>query len=589
MAPRCSNKRKAAASPAAAPASKKTKSQATPETAAKNPKTARGRLHKPHADTPDAATPAQNYIDALPDELLLCVLEHLDVQLMAVPRLQMFKHLSLTSRRLAQLSNNFLYRDFNANDTRHPGKFVRTIIGNSDLASRVKTMAWDLGTFKPFHLFTPSSADKRILRESLKQLQIADRSSWVEKYSVFRFSNLCEIALLHTPNLRRLIIHNEPVMRDLSLGNDRPIQPIESNSNTVGHMQLLKDAALGTPKGLSPVYAHLHSIHVCMGQVQLATVLPLFRLPSLRRLSLAGLNSSQSLSTDYLSSVLPEDSSSVNDLALRNSCLYSADLSQIIAGCRELNNFIYVYNHPPYQPVVPDISYPALKTALEKHKNTLEILDVDDESVSSDIIEPNNRGHIGSFKDFKNLICLGIPMEAFEALKEPPPDFSADVDVVAGLGELLPHGLHRLSLTIFDQEEENQYCSSSLLLLHHEYRKYIPHLVSVEVKGHKLVYMKFVDFSLPRLHFSADGISFSITQEGTDVFDLDYSSDEDSLAGFDASDLDSLDHEILHDMFDYGFSDGEIDFYEEEDFMDAMADMEEETGEQFWGAMTPHF
>lgn len=509
---------------------------------------------------------APSYIDNLPDEILLVVLEYLDASyIYCVERIRQFQHICLTTRRLNRLSNNFLYEEFDSRYWRHPAKFLRTIIGNTDLASRVKTLYWAFDMENPHYtdVYEPTSAEQRHLRESLKRLNIStDRAELVDRYRKGDLGQLLKLAMLHTPNLRYLIVDdNTPSYRHV------PRICYQEKS----YLQLLGNAAQGTPVGNSPLYTHLHSLHIRMGDMWPEDLFPIFRLPSLRKIHIAGINW-KGAPPDHELLMGLADTANVTDLMITESFADTQTLTHLIAACRSLKKFGYIYKIPPDLFPVPRISYAELGKALQKHKRSLEMLDLEDQSDRTmDALTEQDCGFLGSFDDFDKLVYFGAPMESFEPLLEAPAEISEEVDEddeyipFAHLARALPKSLLHLSLTIFEDEEQSDFCSESLRMLHKTYQRDLPHLHKIEVRAHKLVYLRSVDFWSPKTKFLRSGVHFSVTQDGVLEEDVVYSDDEDTITDSDLydSEFDSLEDETMgHGLLDI---DSEIDEDDDEE------------------------
>ena len=161
----------------------------------RQPATKRAKA-KAHKEAPTSTTSAANdkpsYLEELPDEVLLLTLEYVPLQ-----DRKTYYNLSLTSRRLNGVANEFLYSKFQSFSA-PPLKFLRTIIANPELAARVKILTWDFvsPTGRRGSVPKPSSGDSRLLRESLKRLDVpaADRAGWTRLYSRGDWSSLLEVS-----------------------------------------------------------------------------------------------------------------------------------------------------------------------------------------------------------------------------------------------------------------------------------------------------------------------------------------------------------------------------------------------------------
>jgi hypothetical protein len=215
MPPKTSLKRKAA--PVAETTAKRSKNATTPTTSQSDLEKRTLLMTRPPkdevcsrniaADVSSSTAPA--YLDMLPDELLLMVLEHF--KSLNLPfRSSVLRKLCLTNRRLNKLANSYLYEDFDQRFCRHPSKFVRTVVANGDLAARVMKMSWEYAMEDgiPRGSGVRTSAEIRALRESLKRLDVQDTTALVDQYHQGHPSQNFKIALLHTPNVRILNVYD---------------------------------------------------------------------------------------------------------------------------------------------------------------------------------------------------------------------------------------------------------------------------------------------------------------------------------------------------------------------------------------------
>ncbi|KAF2705970.1 hypothetical protein K504DRAFT_460046 [Pleomassaria siparia CBS 279.74] len=510
-----------------------------------------------------AATPkspsslAPKCLTDLPDELLLQILEFRGAQLDErdyCGRNELFSNICLVSRRLNRLGNDFLYRSFESRlEHKYTAKFVRTIIANPALASRVKHIRWAFNTsaclYRPgLHTLTsrqedcppPDSKERRLLRQSLKSLEIPDRATWMDEYARGG-PNMLKILLLHTPNIQKLYVV------DYVTASPR-WEPHQKSA-----AQLLLGAASGNPIGLAPAFSHLQTLNLMMGSMSLVQVYPAFRLPSLQVLQLVG---GDRTTLDATQSAAKESfpASSVTTLRIFKSHMSSVALYELVRRCGPLRHFQFEYHHngTVHGRLPEKMSYSDVAKALQHHKQTIQSVILEDVS-NRDYIEllAYNRETLGSFRSFNKLEILSAPMEAFDITEEAPEDTSAvddedDYLPHSNLSAILPESLESLTLTIFEDEEHTDFCTESLRILQQSYRNTVPKLKSITVNAHIGVDTRCIDFWSPKMRFRNSGVLFKIEQAGLDHTDREYYDPYDTY-GYDSM-VDMSDFDIFSDL-----------------------------------------
>ncbi|KAH7135055.1 hypothetical protein B0J11DRAFT_151140 [Dendryphion nanum] len=514
--------------------------------------------------SPRVESPLEN----LPDELLLVILSHVGEDTRSAfsikSRRKTYYNLSLTSRRLNRAANDYLYEVFDCR-VEQSQPFLRTLIANPQLSLRVKSITWvsEYPWRNPPAAGKPSSSCTRILRERLKDMDIIDRASIIKDYTSDHPGDMLSLAILFAPNLRELAIS------DYSWGTSGDMGKWPT-AKRYG-LPLLLNSVNGSSIGKLPSYQHLHTLTIRLGPNSINDLYPVFRLPALRILSFEDIHASGVGNGSITNPAV--GFSSIEDLSCGKSYVASSVLSDLILSCRALRRFDYAYCSWQVGPQAHAVHYPTLSRALRKHKDTLEMVDLDDESDRENVLlTMDSRGKLDSFRDFTKLKHLAVP---FESITEEEEDEISDIastdefdDVPVKLAKFLPPTLQKMTLTVFEDEEHTQFCSDSITMLHSTYLTDVPELGHISVRVHRSVYMRCIDFHDPKMLFLASDVKFNVTQDGVDERDITYSDDEldmeeeITLRSWLAGGYDSED-----DFYGYGFIDNE-DGDDGEDFED---------------------
>ncbi|KAF1996989.1 hypothetical protein P154DRAFT_537502 [Amniculicola lignicola CBS 123094] len=449
------------------PVSSRRKRRGSPPPAAPPVKKSRASQRIAKRKSVEALRPAppthdnETYIDRLPDEVLLLVLEQLRPCCCRTRPRKDFHSLSLTSRRLGRLANNFLYEFFDS-DTHDNARFTRTLIANPDLASRVKSMYWSIEPHAyppmPKEKYIPTDKDKREFRQSVRQLGMPNRGICLQLYQDGKVQDLFTVSLIHTPNIRELAI------QDKSLAN-------MNAAHTILQRELLGPilkAAQNKPVGNLPTYNQLSVLDIQMPYMRLEEVVQLFRLKSLRKLTLDGVNASQTIDIAW-----DMHTSGVRELIILHSCIDSGALAQLVNLCKQLTVIVCQFSPLFCAHTAGDrakVNYALVSKALAYHKEWVELIDIDD--VSDRSMDTYDRGQLASFHDYEKLAVLGIPFEALPKSTVEEKDFP-----IALFDQILPPNLQLFGPVVFEEEEDTNDCEHAL--------KHLASLLRAELKKQK--------------------------------------------------------------------------------------------------------
>lgn len=483
-------------------------------------------------------------LEKLPDEVLLLIFEELkededleeDEDLDYPVFYKNYYNLCITSKRLNRVANECLYKEFVFGPNSAP-KFLRTIIANPELGDRVKGMQWSLSrSLYPEENLQrrPTSNDCRLLRESLKRLNIdrASRPQWHDKYTSSDWSALLEVALLHIPNLQEL-----DAIDDTPSAHRSP-----TTRHTTRHLQLFVNAGqaarrrneAGVLAGREqPLhFEHLQRLTISLGNWQIHRVQAILHLPALRWLDIhqADVYTPDVHCTD-IDDFIPEREpfSGLTHLEVTGGFSTSNALAMFIRSCRALKEVSVVRSMPPT--VISDyLDYAPIADALQQHKDSLEKFDFKDvyDEVHFDVY---NHGHFHSFHDFTKLKHLAIAFKAFPIATNRTPtveevDFMEKIDgftTPLHLHEYLPPSLQELRLCLYSDEEDDHHCSTSLLYYTHRCKAHQPKLCVVDVElcdyqtfladDHEGFMSENYDFFCVQSRFTSLGIHFSFDND----------------------------------------------------------------------------
>jgi hypothetical protein len=396
--------------------------------------------------------------DTIPEELVMDIFNYLRGDSTS------FFNISLVNRRCQRIALEPLYSTFSSEDILlHAGSrisagraFVRSIVNHVDLAQKAQSLTWAYNVnilvqdrARKLQNYFPDEKERTALWLYLSQLQLPEyqRSMWMNKlHYAHREVNQLALAMLRCPNLRELEVYDESTFPTYQ-------------AHDLDWLQLVKDAAGGTLKGLSPRFEHLRSININTkgSPFRLSTLSGILRLPALRRFLISGAVESSPVPASEWD--CPDSASGVEDLVLFQCFFDSRAVAKLLSSCKAIKQFEYSYDSTDWEPLSSDISantwaqhsWRIIRAGLEKHQDSLEILKLEDNSDPEivDIIRLFilDYGHLGSFREFHRLREIEAPITALTSF-----DLGTSGGAPYSRGNLafnLPCGLRTVKL-IFD-------------------------------------------------------------------------------------------------------------------------------------------
>jgi hypothetical protein len=273
-------------------------------------------------------------IDDLPEELLLEILHYLPGIDLENSQLASLVSLSSTNKRFHRLVAKDLYRTYNSHFC-EPYLFLRTVITNADLASHVEYADLTYGTWAHRQLkrYTASAQDKKIIKEGLKALGMANWKTWATDCN----TNLVEVDTLHTAILMHI-----PNIYSLNITDGQIAD--SHGTKSPKWMDLFRRADHGTSVGRMHRFENLRTIRIEVDELTLTKLAPVFRTPSLRKLHLKGLleyHAGGHHSEQILQHIIPPRYNNLEEIRLEDSAVQIDALGVLIASARSLKTFRY--------------------------------------------------------------------------------------------------------------------------------------------------------------------------------------------------------------------------------------------------------
>jgi hypothetical protein len=347
--------------------------------------------------------------------------------------------------------------------------------------------------------YKPTAQDKKIVKEGIRALAISGWKEWATDCNENRDKNetLYNVLLLHTPNIT-------------SLGID--------DASTADHrcppwIDIITKASNGTLSKHTHRFEHLQSVRLDVRIAGLSHLAPIFRLQSLRFLSLRGMDElccTQCIERETarsLQRLIPKRSNNLAEIYLESTLLRT--LGVLLASSRQLKSFKYdvaldhLYDQPDDQlnqlNMDKWLGHTKLSTALIQQSATLESLDITYDA----LVEERTHGRIYLHDDLTNFVSLkrlSCPLGAIAA-----GDPSTFV-------ERLPPSLEVFRTTVRRYTTDHK-CLGALEHMAYYSKIHTPQLKEVQVIIPKTAQWFSFDWERLLTPFSAAGVGFVVEKE----------------------------------------------------------------------------
>jgi hypothetical protein len=435
------------------------------------------------------AEPSISFLDALPDELLLEILDRVGICIHTWPyagymvedviaqTVSTYYYISLTSRRLNRLVLPYLYavidyRCGNANLL----KLLRTVNNTPCLAEKIKTVCLydDQST-----TFVRPSSERSLIphierRELCRKIDDFCRPYNLHPTSVYLNpdfpTNYVATLIAILPKISRLDIWDGNELwypSDFYPLYDTPIW-----------LKLLCAAALGPRRGLPPRFEQLHHVRIRMGPLPLERILPLLVLPSLRTLQLVDVIQVEDMEPHGQQGICGTRESPIENLELINSSIDSKPTATLISYIQGLRSFTLIYDISRRE-YFPMLDYPTIASALHKHKHSLERISI------TNIPGPYLRrleffesGWYGSLRGLELVKFMKVDLSAFTSESDGESKRES-------LSKNLPPRLEKLHISVDDLNQKQMAVKDTWVTdierLAMSYRRELPELRAVRV------------------------------------------------------------------------------------------------------------
>jgi hypothetical protein len=430
-----------------------------------------------------------SFLDALPDELLLEILDRVGIYIRTWPyagyiaenviaqTVSTYYYISLTSRRLNRLVLPYLYAviDYRCGHA-NLLKLLRTVNNTPCLAEKIKSVCLydDQST-----TFVRPSSERYLIphierRELCRKIDDFCRPYNLHPKSVYLNpdfpTNYVATLIAILPKISRLDIWDGNELwypSDFYPRHDNPIW-----------LKLLYAAALGPRHGLPPRFEQLHHIRIRMGPLPLERILPLLALPSLRTLQLVHVVQVEDIEPHGQWGTYGTRESPVENLELIDSSIDSKPTATLISCIRGLRSFTLIYDVSRIK-YFPMLDYPTNVSALHEHKHSLErIIITNVPGPSLWRLEICESGWYGSLRELELVKFMEVDLSAF----------TSDIDGESkreSLSENLPPRLEKLVISADERNTKQMAVKDTWVTdierLAMSYRGELPELRSVRV------------------------------------------------------------------------------------------------------------
>ncbi|KAF1931074.1 uncharacterized protein M421DRAFT_408481 [Didymella exigua CBS 183.55] len=450
-------------------------------------------IKKPHPK------PTGHYatLDDLPDELTLEIINYLPGIDMQDFQLRTLLSLSRSTRNLHRVVSDKIYSTYDSYFC-EPYLFLRTLISNPRLGESVRHAKFRYGA--DAHLerkrYSPTARDKKIIKEGTKSLNFPDWKGWATRCNSadVELDILHTAVMLHTPNLMTLDVEDGVI----------------SAYSKAKWPELIKKATTGEHFGQAHQFSALKSVRVDAQNMVIHHLVPILRLPSLRKLELRELSEIEldMRAPAELKRVLPQGCNNLEDLVLEDCSLRCDALETLISSARSLKSFRFDASQDS---VHLDGSGVQFLNVLRRQKNCLESLDIYHDPWYKDDEDPLRHGGLEQFPVLKDLKC---PLRMV-------------IDVRSGARatalEFLPPALETLCLSVrWDADEE--LFLSVLERMASEYATTVPRLELLQLN---------IQVPAEDLEYDCERLVKAYSTTGVDlVINLPSDSDDDEWGGW---------------------------------------------------------
>ncbi|EUC41307.1 hypothetical protein COCMIDRAFT_106497 [Bipolaris oryzae ATCC 44560] len=325
--------------------------------------------HKAAAASPSRKQNSRATINDLPDELILAILGYLSDEENSKKKILNALSLACASRRFYRIAIAEAYALFDPHDC-NAYPFLRTVILNPQLAALVKHVKRLIQFDHSNPVYEPTAQDKRVIKKAVQALEIRHWRRWVDTCNndPRSYEVMTAMILLFLPNIQTIRY----------TGYDR-----SESLQDAPDWSFMMNEALGCENGKIHCFENLREVRIHARDVQLFTIAPLFRLPSLRMLELIGVlefhrSRRGENNAKTLRKMVDPGRNNIETLSL-NDCFYTKScLDFLVSTSRRLKEFQYAMavDMVPWFNGSPVPILRKLAKILRPHQTSLETLTI---------------------------------------------------------------------------------------------------------------------------------------------------------------------------------------------------------------------
>jgi hypothetical protein len=344
-------------------------------------------------------------INDLPNELLLDILEYFPGVDLEHFQLATLLNLSRVNRRFHELVAERLYATYNSFFC-EPYLFLRTVSSNANVASLVHEVDISYGTRAHYERkrYTANAQDKKVVKEGLRALGIPDWKTWATDCNSDRveLEIIHSAVLMHTPNVSSMIVRDN----------------LRTSSDPPKWIDLFRKAHLGTSLKTMHQFKSLQSLRIEVVKLNVASLAPVFRISSLKKLSFEGLvdpelegnRAEQELQT--LRNLIPARCNNIEQLQFERAFIQNDMFAIIVASSQNLKTLDYDLTMENVDPWFEErhAGPTKLATALQSQRASLQSLDLKVEDDENERL-PSTYNLRESLHGFTSLRFLRCPLD----------------------------------------------------------------------------------------------------------------------------------------------------------------------------------
>ncbi|KAF1951167.1 hypothetical protein CC80DRAFT_211346 [Byssothecium circinans] len=422
------------------------------------PDSSSGPHKKRRAPTKRTNPSTASRLCALPEELLLEILDLFLDPLYDETDVKALYSLCLTNRQFYRLAKNYLYNvvDNRLGDGR---KLLRTLIEEPHMGAKIRNLAfldehYDALPKEENNRHMLTHIERRELCKKVQELGITNPRHYSRVFQGPQPKDHLAALLLLTPNVQCLDICDQNMCCH---PRGYPVDP--------AWMRILAEVGFHESLPLANHFRNLHTIRISMGPIKFNSIAPVLGILSLRTLMLEDVyQGGETMQWLWELGISPR-SSLLENLYLESSYVDSRAVAQLLHSIHSLRLFVFEFDNTVrsglyriYENSPPKLSYPLLTAAILEQKDSLEQLSIEN-SADPDLEEifSVEYGTLGSLHEMHKLRFLDVGLDCYTSTEVSFNDFDEAEERLqrVNLADKLPANISQLDLNIEEEEDDD--------------------------------------------------------------------------------------------------------------------------------------